>query len=319
MRVYFSAEERCMLRLGGAAAGFCGRAAKFADIGEEGVQAEFLPADGNLLPLSFFICDGFFREPPACCTVCLYGCGADVLARFSPREKPLTAPVQARADGVLFTVFGGAMPSLVLENGHGMEIVPLPPAERYEAGRAEIGGESFARLECLHKGERTLLLFNARLEEAFRGQADGAEYGRRLTVTRRLHDIAGHTEERVFRAENGALVQEERRLRAEEGFDPAKLDERVLPFAFFQELLAGGDPAPYLSPALAEKKEMLKEYLGGFCRVSLPRDIFYLTYGKRNAAALSYRLSENRYEAKFFEAVCEGGKVTNVRPVPEEE
>ena len=93
----------------------------------------------------------------------------------------------------------------------------------------------------------------------------------------------------------------------------------MLPFAFFQELLAGGDPAPYLSPALAEKKEMLKEYLGGFCRVSLPRDIFYLTYGKRNAAALSYRLSENRYEAKFFEAVCEGGKVTNVRPVPEEE
>ena len=59
--------------------------------------------------------------------------------------------------------------------------------------------------------------------------------------------------------------------------------------------------------------------IGGFCRVSLPRDIFYLTYGKRNAAALSYRLSENRYEAKFFEAVCEGGKVTNVRPVPEEE
>ena len=71
MRVYFSAEEQCMLRLGGAVAGFCGRAAKFADIGEEGVQAEFLPADGNLLPLSFFICDGFFREPPACCTVCL--------------------------------------------------------------------------------------------------------------------------------------------------------------------------------------------------------------------------------------------------------
>ena len=143
MRVYFSAEERCLLRLGGAAAGFCGRAAKFADIGEEGAQAEFLPADGNLLPLSFYIYDGFFREPPACCTVCLYGCGADVLARFSPREKPLAAPVQARADGVLFTVFGGAMPSLVLENGHGMEIVPLPPAERYEAGRAEIGGESF--------------------------------------------------------------------------------------------------------------------------------------------------------------------------------
>lgn len=319
MRIYFSAEKPCALRLGGAAAGFCGEAAKFADVGEEGVQAEFLPMDGDLMPLTFFIGKELFEAPPACCEVHRYCCGAEVFARFSARETPLAVLAQARAGSVLLTAFTCGVPSLVLENGKDMQTFALPRADRYEAGEERIGRELFARLTCERGREKLLLLFNQELEEVFRGRADEYTCGEKLRVNRRLGDIAGHEEECVYRAQGGALVQEQRQVRARERFDPAKLDERILPFAFFQEILAGGEVKRYLAPELAERAGMLRSYLGDFCAVSLPRDIFYLTYGKINAAALSYRRAENAYDVKFFAAACEGGKVRNISPVPAEQ
>ena len=54
MRVHFSAAIPCALRLGGAPAGMCGEAEKFADLPEdEEVLVEFLPADGDYFPLGF--------------------------------------------------------------------------------------------------------------------------------------------------------------------------------------------------------------------------------------------------------------------------
>lgn len=318
MRIYFSAEAPCALRLGGAAAGCCGRAAKFADVDEGGVQAEFLPADGDLFPLSFLIDGAFFDRPPACCDVYRSPCCAEVYARFAPREAGFAVLGQARAGEVLLTAFSCGAPSLAVQNGREMRTYPLPRADSYEAGEEKIGGERFARLTCTRGRERTLLLYGQDLEEAFRGRADEATFGERLRVVRRYDDIAGHTCERTFRAAGGALAEEGRTVRAREGFDPAALDERLLPFALFQEMLAGGDPAPYLAPPLAERAGMLREYLGDFCGVSVPRDIFYLTYGKINAAALTYRLSENSFEVKYFSAPCEGGKIANILPVPRE-
>lgn len=59
----------------------------------------------------------------------------------------------------------------------------------------------------------------------------------------------------------------------------------------------------------------MKDYLGDFCAVTVPREIFYLTHGQINAAGLAYRKAENLYEIKFFTADVADGKATNVRPV----
>ena len=55
MRIHFGSSVPCVLRLGGVSAGFCGETEKFADIMQERLLAEFLPADGDLYPLSFVL------------------------------------------------------------------------------------------------------------------------------------------------------------------------------------------------------------------------------------------------------------------------
>ena len=85
----------CVLRAGGAPAGFLSGNKLFADA--DRVLVEFLPADGELLPLSFVTGEEFFRHPPACCDV--YRCGCYNLvhaARFSPRRSGFDAKTQVR-------------------------------------------------------------------------------------------------------------------------------------------------------------------------------------------------------------------------------
>ena len=92
MRIYFSAAVPCVLRVGGAPAGFLSGNELCADV-DEHIPAEFIPIDANLLPLAFVAGESFFHKPPACCDVyrCDWGkgvCLAKVQQRFgiSPEE-----------------------------------------------------------------------------------------------------------------------------------------------------------------------------------------------------------------------------------------
>ena len=112
-------------------------------------------------------------------------------------------------------------------------------------------------------------------------------------------------------------MRTEREVFPREGFDPASLPETLFPFAFFEELAAGGDPAPFLSPALGEQAEKLSAYLGDFCGVCVPEEVFYRIYGKINAVGLIYARAENSFDVKFFRTQTQDGKISNILPADE--
>ena len=318
MRIHFRSALPCALRLGGAVAGYCGEADKFVDA-EESVPllAEFLPADGDFLPLSFILDEAFFASPPACCDVYLYDGGADVIAaRFAPRTPALRPLAQGRAGNMLATVLDAGVPQAAIERDGRLELYALPRAAGYEISAEQVGGTPFLCLRA-KGGERDLLcLFAEDLTCALRAEVTDAAFGEQLHTELRLSDLARHTVRRTFAAAGNRLEERGREVAADPAFDRARLHEKLLPFAFFQELAAGGDPAPYLAEELLPQAQKLSDYLGPFCDVVLPKEIFYLRHGERNAAGLVYRKAENRFEVKFFEAVCRGGRIANILPVP---
>ncbi len=317
MRIHFSAAEPCALRLGGVFAGYCGETEKFADIGEEALLAEFIPAGGDNYPLSFVLNKSFFARPPHCCDLFRYACGADVFAaRFAPREGGMRVLTQVRAGKLLLSVLEtGGRAQAATEGTDGGALLPLPPARDYTAEAVYIGGQPFAALFCKGKQPPRLLLFAETGACALNCRCTFWEAGSELRVRHTLADAAGHTIEQTFSAEGGTLRETARTVTAREGFCPDALPARILPFALFEEIAAGGDPAPYLAPAQRERAPLLREYLGDFCAVTVPKEIFYLTYGTINAAGLVYRRGENLFDVKFFTADTENGKITNVRPV----
>lgn len=317
MRVHFSSSMPCALKLGGALVGFCGEAEKFTDLPDgEKVPAEFIPADGNFMPITFVIDERFFQSPPRCCDVIRYSCGADICAaRFLPRDVGLRVLAQSREGDILATVFDNGGVQLSLESPNGFISEALPRTESYEIASEQIGGEQFVRVSCKDEKKIELLLYNKALECAFRDRVSDFSCGEKLTVRLDFADVVGHSATRILRAEGGALLPETVQVNAANDVDPSLLDERILPFAFFQEIAVGGNFTAYLSEELAQKQDRIKEYLGDFVGVYLPKEIFYLTYGKQNAAGLLYRRGDNVWDAKFFSLQSENGKITNIIPI----
>ena len=310
MRIYFSAALPCVLRAGGAPAGFLNGNKLFADA--DRILTEFLPADGDLLPLSFVTGEEFFRRPPACCDVYRCGCYNIVhAARFSPRRSGFDAKTQVRCGNLQATVFECGGPFLCVQNAEGFEVYPLPQGE-YELGETNACGKTFLHAYCQKTGY--FCLFDETGRRILQQRIQSREEGASLLLVRSLPDIAGHTVRERYELQGGELVCAERQVSAREGFDPAALPETLLPFAFFEELAAGGDPAPFLAPALAEQAEKLLAYLGNFSGVCVPEEIFYRVHGKVNAAGLIYARAENAFDVKFFRTETQDGKISNILP-----
>lgn len=313
MRIYFSAALPCVLRAGGAPAGFLSGNKLFADA--DRVLVEFLPADGELLPLSFVTGEEFFRHPPACCDV--YRCGCYNLvhaARFSPRRSGFDAKTQVRCGNLQATVFECGGPFLCLQNAEGFDVFPLPQGE-YELGETHVGGKAFLHAHCKKSGY--FALFSQDRKRVLRERIQSREEGEELELVRVLPDIAGHTVRERYALHGEELVLTGHAVSAREGFDPAALPEKLLPFAFFEELAAGGDASPFLAPALQGQAGRLKEYLGDFCGVCLPEEVFYRVHGEVNAAGLIYAHAENAFDVKFFRVEAGHGKIENILPVDE--
>lgn len=314
MRIHFSAALPCLLRLDGANAGCVGEAEQFADLCPPGALAEFLPADGDYVPLAFMVDETFFRRPPACADVYRSDCCADIYAaRFCTREVRFTLLAQGSAAGLAATAFDAGTPLLLLEGGGVFATHPLPRGE-YDIGEERIGGERFVRAFCRCRGGSRLLLFSEEGKPVLDERADSYEGGKELCLRARIADIAGHTQERRFCAEKGVLRETARTARPRDGYDPDKLPEAVLPFAFFQAMAAGGDLSPYLSAELLGQREELAAYLGDFCAVRLPKEVFYLTH-EGSAAGLTYRAGKNLFDVRWFAAELRGRKIENIRPV----
>lgn len=313
MRIYFSAALPCVLRAGGAPAGFLSGNKLFADA--DRVLVEFLPADGELLPLSFVTGEEFFRHPPSCCDV--YRCGCYNLvhaARFSPRRSGFDAKTQVRCGNLQATVFECGGPFLCLQNAEGFDVFPLPQGE-YELGETHVGGKAFLHAHCKKSGY--FALFSQDRKRVLRERIQSREEGEELELVRVLPDIAGHTVRERYALHGEELVLTGHAVSAREGFDPAALPEKLLPFAFFEELAAGGDASPFLAPALQGQAGRLKEYLGDFCGVCLPEEVFYRVHGEVNAAGLIYARAENAFDVKFFRVEAGQGKIENILPADE--
>ena len=320
MRVYFTSEEPCALRLGGALAGFCSRHEKFADIAEgEKTLAEFFPENADLLPRSFLLDKNFLHAPPDFCETYLYDCGANVhVRRFDARHKGMKPLCQLRAAGALATLYEDGGIQIVIESGNGFYAAPLPPGLRgARLKQIDAGGTALIAAEGqTERGETFLSLFSG-TKPLFSGEVLSYTGGEKLTTVTAFHDAPGHVARSVWSAEGDALRPESYDVRERNGFDAEKLDARLVPFAFFQTVLARGEFAKYLSPALAPRAGEIARYLGDFTGVCVPPSVFYLAHGNVNAAGLIYPEKENAYRIRFFAAPLENGKITNIVPAEE--
>ena len=81
----------------------------------------------------------------------------------------------------------------------------------------------------------------------------------------------------------------------------------VIPYAFAEELLTSGNVSCYLSDKMKPNANKLKGYLGNFIGI-MPPPIFR----KDNEVGFIYKLTENKYEVRYYTFEFLDGKIDNI-------
>lgn len=289
MRVYFLSERRAAVTANGL---FLGTADGFER------TAEVDPADKIFFeckpegyrPVTFVFDEKFLVDPPP--QVELYFSDGEVAVYvhgFLREDPSLCVLWQAQAGGIAFTLYAQGRLKLYFRNEEA-RLIDLP--DSFERAKISACGEHF-----LLESESGFLLFSREGEVLLQAEGSVLERGERWKAEIPYGDSLGHVAVKEF--EGAREVSCTVRTR----FPPT---ERTFALALFETVKAGGDPLPYLSPALAGKANSLAEYLGDFCSAVL--------VGPPEEIGLVYRRRERVFDVRRFRVTLENGKISNISP-----
>ena len=295
------------LKLNGAYMGIIDGFEKFidADISQK-ILAEVVP-DGDAAPVSFFIDNNFFKDPPDFADVYLTDGDAVIyLSRYEPRVKTLQVLSQARVGAMQATLFlnGG-----VYLNCEGAVCNLYPLSRGFEKAKltpAQIGGHSVLLVE----GEGCLAVFSDGGKQIFYNPAESWQCGDKLTVTVNFPTCAACKATCTFAYDGEKMVLEGSYTR-----EYAPINEEIMHFAFFESVLTRGDFSKYMADGIKETAAALPSFLGEFVDVAVPYQKFFERHGNIKAAGLVYPVKKNLFEIKYFAVDVENGKIANVYPV----
>ena len=293
MRVYFLSEKLCSLMISGMYVGLVDGFERTAELDPaDGLWCAVSPCGGEYLPFGFRFDDDFLLSPPPQAELYYTENGVAVrLCGFLRADQSLQVLRQERLGGSLLTLTMQGKLQLALENEAGFFLVDLPDglaqcriSARREGFLLE-GGQGFVLLS--RTGEKLLVS-----EGKVLGNGDV------LKAEVPFHDSMGHTA--LCEWTDGKLTGCAIRAAGE----PAAA---TFALALFESALIGADVRPFLSDALAEKADTLKEYLGDYRSVVLT--------GDPAKVGLVYRRKERVYDVRYFSVEVTDGKISNIKPL----
>lgn len=303
-------ELTAALKLNGAYLGLIEKFEKFVDVSdgdfysEKKILAEAVP-DGDALPVSFFIDEKLFSDPPPFTDVYLLGGDAVVyINRYERRSRPLKVIAQAAFCGGTYTLFTNCgKVYLNCEKGE-CSLYELSNTFEKSVMREEKVG-SFPVLTVAGGG--CLAVISESGKRVFYNPAESFTCGDKLTVTVNFNTCAGCKATCTFGYDGEKMTLY--KSVTEEYIPP---DEQILHFAFFESVLTRGNFAKYLCDGLKESAAALPAFLGEFVDVTIPYKKFYERHGDIRAAGLVYPVKSNLFTVKYFATEVENGKITNV-------
>ncbi len=327
MKIYFLSSKPCILTVNGAFFGTVNGFERFAEVSlKDNLFLSFTPE--NALPVSFFLTENIRFSPPEHVDVYLLPDALALYVReFPSADFSLNLIAQERFDGVLTSVFSQAGVHFALQTQSGAFNAPLPP--------------SFCQCTLSKAGDFILLRSPTQLAVfSMQGKQillqDASEYfidGDELTVQVPLFDSLHRSATRKWQLnENGAtlLFYTLRQARIDAGITidtntdtgastevgtdtqtgangqtDELLKNELLPFAFFESVLYGGDFQTFLDDELLETADKIKDFLGAFRAVVLT--------GDKNTCGLVYEKGERLFEVKHASVEIKDGKITEIK------
>lgn len=128
-----------------------------------------------------------------------------------------------------------------------------------------------------------------------------------LTTRQDFCDIARHNAYCTWRFDGEKIVCIDKKVTCKQGFNINTLPQEVLPFAFLEELLVGGNIEPYLTGNVLENKNKLTHYLGQFLGVMPPP-----AFKDSRLVGIIRKTGERLYSVEYLTFEYSDGKICNL-------
>ena len=296
MRIYFLSSTPCILRVNGIFFGRVDNFERFADCSlKENLFIEFLPE--NLSPIRFFLTEDIRFTPPNGCEVYLLRDAIALYARDFPcPDTRLHILSQTKTNDCLITFFRQGKTQLCAEWKDGFFTTEFPeflfPCQTdFLDGILLLRGEKGI---AVYEKTGKVLLCEKCLSHSFDGEI--------LRARLPLFDSFGRFADCAWLLKNGEFSQTEFTLSQPQ--EQGSLDT-LLPYAFFECVLLGGDYKQFLSGELAEKADGLRAFLGDFDGVSLTKNPL--------ECALHRKKGERIWEMVYFTVELQNGLICDIK------
>lgn len=310
MYVYIFCEYPAVIKFQGVIFGTVDNSVKFCNLDKPYPMTEICPLFGGE-NFNFYLNDEFLASPPKNVTVTDLKGG--YFLRFSKKNDGAEFKIleQAKFQDATITAFteNGYKISLDTQSGFFAETLDFSPnAVQFYRDDGKNTGLIFALFNCkdkkilnVYKTHDPALIFSKQVDD-FNADMQG------FTIQENLKDLAKHSILINYAFDGSTIKETSRKVSRNEKFDREKLPDKLIPYAFTEEFLCGGDYAFYLSDGIKENADKLQSYFGDFLGV-MPPPVFR----QYDEIGLIYRISERKYSVEYFTFDVENGKITNIK------
>ncbi len=296
MYFYFSSDYPAVLKLNGIYYGTIHNSVKSCNIeGGEPPFIEVCPLD-KTPPTSLILDDACLLSPPK--DVLLTELKGGYMLKFNKQYKNQEFKVfcQQKYSDAVVTAF--------CENGYKLSIET--PKDFYaesvdadiisvEVKRSERDKSLIAVFFYTQKLLVNIYCITDSVKKMFSREVDVAEFDGNLTTVEYLNDIAKHKIIMEWEFIDGKYAVSQKKVEKNQDFDKNKLNDKIIPYAFLEEFLAGGEFAEYLGGSIKENANKLSGFFGEFIGI-MPPPVFRSI----EEVGLIYSQGEGRYYVEYF-------------------
>ena len=310
MYVYFYCEYAAVIKFQGVIFGAVDNSVKFCNVETPYPLVEICPLSGAGETFAFYITEDFLNNPPE--TVSVTDLKGGYFLRFALERKnqPFRVIGQEKYRDACVTAFSDNGYKISLETQSGFYADTLDfefsnvAFSHGEGANSDLVFALFSgttkKILNIYGIKNPSLLFSKEVDEfSFTSQG--------FTVTEHKKDMAKHLIATVYKETGGKIEEQSRKVSCSEKFNREKISEKLIPYAFAEEFLCGGDYAFYLAEDLKETVDKLKGYFGEFIGVTPPP-----VFKDYRDVGLIKKIDERKYAVDYFRFDIPDNKITNI-------